>query len=61
MTILRILHWSIRPDLVIQIQLPTDLNKNDVDHLKKLLELEVELTLTTENNAQDENTRPTCP
>lgn len=47
MTTLRILHWSIRPDLVIQIQLPTDLNKDDVDRLMKMLELECELTQTT--------------
>lgn len=43
---LRTLTWSLRPDLVIQIQLPTDLNKNDVVRLKKLLDLEVELTPT---------------
>jgi len=41
---LRTLVWSLRPDLSIQIQLPTDLNKDDVARLKKLLDLEVELT-----------------
>lgn len=41
---LRTLVWSLRPDLLIQIQLPTDLNEDDVARLKKLLDLEVELT-----------------
>ena len=40
----RTLLWSLRPDIVIQIQLPIDLNSNDVARLKKLLDLEVELT-----------------
>lgn len=40
----RTLVWSLRPDMVIQIQLPIDLNRNDVARLKKLLDLEVELT-----------------
>ena len=41
---LRTLTWSLRSDLLIQIQLPVDLNKNDVVRLKKLLDLEAELT-----------------
>jgi hypothetical protein len=43
-TALRTLVWSLRPDLSIQIQLPADLNKKDVERLKKLLDLETELT-----------------
>ncbi|MBI4823166.1 MAG: hypothetical protein HY805_02915 [Nitrospirae bacterium] len=46
---MRTLVWSLRPDLVIQIQLPVDLNKNDVTRLKKLLDLEVELTPSKED------------
>lgn len=49
----RTLQWSLRPDLVIQIQLPVDLNKNDVDRLKKLLDLECELTLTTAKQSEE--------
>lgn len=41
---LRIVRWSLRSDLLIEIQLPVDLNKNDVARLKKLLDLEAELT-----------------
>lgn len=41
---LRTLTWPLRSDLLIQIQLPVDLNKNDVAYLKKLLDLVVELT-----------------
>lgn len=41
---LRTLTWSLRPNLLIQIQLPVDLNVNDVARLKKLLDLEAELT-----------------
>lgn len=44
----RTLVWSLRPDLVIQIQLPIDLSRNDVARLKKLLDLEVELTPSKE-------------
>lgn len=44
----RTLVWSLRPDLVIQIQLPKDLSRNDVARLKKLLDLEVELTQSKE-------------
>jgi len=43
-TNLRSLVWSLRPDLSIQIQLPSDLNKGDVVRLKKHLDLEAELT-----------------
>lgn len=41
---LRTVVWSLRPDLTIQVQLPIDLNKRDVERLKKLLDLETELT-----------------
>jgi hypothetical protein len=41
---LKTLLWSLRADLSIQIQLPVDLNKKDVERLKKLLDLETELT-----------------
>ena len=40
---LRTLVWSLRPDVSIQIQLPTDLNQKDVERLTKLLRLEAEL------------------
>ncbi len=35
--------WALRPDLMIQIQLPTDLTKKDVNLLQKRLELEADL------------------
>jgi len=41
---LKTLVWSLRPNLNIQIQLPTDLNVRDVERLNKLLRLEAELS-----------------
>lgn len=41
---LRTVRWSLRSDLLVEIQLPVDLNKDDVVRLKKLLDLEAELT-----------------
>ncbi|MDI6756423.1 MAG: hypothetical protein QME32_00205 [Endomicrobiia bacterium] len=40
---IRMLVWSLRPDLVIRIELPMDLNRNDITRLKKLIDLEAEL------------------
>ncbi len=45
---LRTLVWSLRPDLAITVQLPVDLNKNDVERYKKLLDLELELTAASQ-------------
>ncbi|MCI0370798.1 MAG: hypothetical protein L0214_05340 [candidate division NC10 bacterium] len=41
---LKMLVWSLRPDLNIQIQLPVDMNQKDVERLTKLLRLEAELS-----------------
>jgi len=41
---LKTLLWSLRPDLDIQIQLPRDLNKKDIQRLVKLLEFQAELS-----------------
>ncbi len=48
---LRTLTWALRKDLLIQIQLPSDLNANDAARLKKLLDLEVEMTSGVEEVA----------
>jgi hypothetical protein len=41
---LKTLTWSLRPDLVIQLQLPIDFNTEDFARLRKFLELELELS-----------------
>lgn len=41
---LKTLVWSLRPDVNIQIQLPVDINRKDVERLTKLLSLEAELS-----------------
>lgn len=43
---LRTVSWSLRPDLIIQMQVPIDFNKNDAKRLVKLIELETELAST---------------
>lgn len=35
--------WSLRQDLVVQVQLPMDLNQKDVVRFLKLLNLELEV------------------
>lgn len=49
---LRTLTWALRTDLLIQIQLPSDMNANDVVRLKKLIDLDAELTSSQEERPQ---------
>lgn len=44
---LKVVTWSLRPQLEIQVQLPRDFNQTDLKRLHRLLELEAELSSTT--------------
>jgi len=46
---LKIVTWSLRPQLEIQVQLPRDFNLTDLKRLNRLLELEAELTAAAKN------------
>jgi hypothetical protein len=49
---LRTLAWSLRPDLVIQVQLPADFNAKDRNRLQKLLDLELEVSRDDANSGE---------
>lgn len=48
------LTWRLRVDFLMQIVLPRDFNRTDLERLNKQLELEIELT--EEDNAKNEKT-----
>lgn len=39
---LNVVTWRLRPGVLVKIELPEDLNKSDVERIKKLLDLEIE-------------------
>jgi hypothetical protein len=40
---LNVVTWRLRPGVLVKIELPEDLNKADVERIKKLLDLEIEI------------------
>ena len=40
---LNVVTWRLRPGVLVKIELPEDLTKSDVERIKKLLDLEVEI------------------
>jgi hypothetical protein len=40
---LNVVTWRLRPGVMVKIELPEDLNKSDVERIKRLLDLEVEI------------------
>jgi hypothetical protein len=50
---LRRLAWSLRPDMVVEVQLPADFNRQDRERLGKLLDLELELLSETDLGSSD--------
>lgn len=39
---LNVVTWRLRPGVLVKIELPEDLNRSDVERIKKLLDLEIE-------------------
>jgi hypothetical protein len=42
---LNVVTWRLRPGVLIKVELPEDLTKADVDRIKKMLDLEIEVYL----------------
>ena len=47
---IKTLVWSLRPNMCVSIELPTDCNQEDIDRMKTLLDLEAELINQKQEN-----------